>query len=145
MLLRYRRVWYPVVASALAYLIFLLIVSACEDDRVVFRKLTLFADNFVSRKYEQLGSVLNLASHIFNAWFFQKDNEYASLASLCAPQCLACLHSDLNLLSPLCSVLYASKRFVSAADSLGFGLRDYFDIYKSGLIVTGKQIGRAHV
>lgn len=105
--------------------------SACEDDRIVFRKLTLFADNFVFRKYEQLGSVLNLASHIFNAWYFRKDNEFASLASLCAPQCLACLHSDLKLLSPLCSVLYASKRFVSAADSLGFGLRDYYDIYKS--------------
>ena len=27
--------------------------------------------------------------------------------------------------------MYASKRFVAAADSLGFGLRDYFDIYKS--------------
>lgn len=105
--------------------------SACEDDRIVFRKLTLFADNFVFRKYEQLGSVLNLASCIFNAWYFKKDNEFASLASLCAPQCLACLHSDLNLLSPLCSVLYASKRFVSAAYSLGFGLRDYYDIYKS--------------
>lgn len=105
--------------------------SACEDDRIVFRKLTLFADNFVFRKYEQLGSILNLASHIFNAWYFKKDNEFASLASLCAPQCLACLHSDLKLLSPLCSVLYASKRFVSAADSLGFGLRDYYDIYKS--------------
>lgn len=105
--------------------------SACEVDRVVFRKLTLFADSFVKSRYEQLGSVLNLATHIFNAWYFNKDNEYASLASLCAPQCLACLHSDLNLLSPLCSVLYASKRFVSAADSFGFGLRDYFDIYKS--------------
>ena len=105
--------------------------SACEDDRVVFRKLTLFADNFVKSRYEQLGSVLNLATHIFNAWYFNKDNEFASLASLCAPQCLACLHSDLNLLSPLCSVLYASKRFVSAAESLGFGLRDYYDIYKS--------------
>lgn len=105
--------------------------SACEDDRVVFRKLALFADTFVTSRYKQLGSVLNLASHIFNAWFFKKDNEFASLASLCAPQCVACLHSDLNLLSPLCSVLYASKRFVSAADSLGFGLRDYFDIYKS--------------
>ena len=53
------------------------------------------------------------------------------MASLCSSQCLACLHSDLKLLSPLCSVLYASKRFVSAADSLGFGLRDYYDIYKS--------------
>lgn len=105
--------------------------SACEDDRVIFRKLTLFADSFVKSKYEQLGSVLNLALHIFNAWYFKKENEYTSLASLCAPQCLACLHSDLNLLSPLCSVLYASKRFVSAADSLGFGLRDYYDIYKS--------------
>lgn len=105
--------------------------SACEDDRIVFRKLTLFADNFVKSRYEQLGSVLNLATHIFNAWYFNKDNEYAPLASLCAPQCLACLHSDLNLLSPLCTVLYASKRFVSAADSLGFGLRDYYDIYKS--------------
>ena len=105
--------------------------SACEDDRVVFRKLTLFADNFVKFKYEQLGSVLNLATHIFNAWYFKKDNEFASLASLCAPQCLACLHSDLNLLSPLCSVLYASKRFVSAAESLDFSLRDYYDIYKS--------------
>ena len=42
-----------------------------------------------------------------------------------------CLHSVLNLLSPLCSVLYASKRFVSAADSFGFGLRDYYNIYKS--------------
>lgn len=105
--------------------------SACEDDRIVFRKLTLFADNFVSRKYEQLGSVLNLASCIFNAWYFKKDNEFASLASLFAQQCLACLHSDLNLLSPLCSVLYASKRFVSAADFLDFGLRDYYDIYKS--------------
>lgn len=105
--------------------------SACEDDRVVFRKLTLFADNFVISRYKQLGSVFNLASLIFNAWYFNKDNEYASLASLCAPQCLACLHSDLNLLSPLCSVLYASKRFVSAADSFGFGLRDYYDIYKS--------------
>lgn len=105
--------------------------SACEDDRIVFRKLTLFADDFVKSRYELLGSVLNLATHIFNAWYFNKDNEYASLASLCACQCLACLHSDLNLLSPLCSVLYASKRFVSAADSLGFGLRDYFDIYKS--------------
>lgn len=105
--------------------------SACEDDRIVFRKLTLFADNFVKSRYEQLGSVLNLATHIFNAWYFNKDNEYASLASLFAPQCLACLHSDLNLLSPLCSVLYASKRFVSAAYSFGFGLRDYFDIYKS--------------
>lgn len=105
--------------------------SGCEDDRIVFRKLTLFADDFVSRKYDQLGSVLNLASCIFNAWFFKKDNEFASLASLCAPQCLACLHSDLKLLSPLCSVLYASKRFVSAAGSLDFGLRDYFDIYKS--------------
>lgn len=105
--------------------------SACEDDRIVFRKLTLFADNFVFRKYEQLGSVLSLASCIFNAWYFNKDNEFASLASLFAPQCLACLHSDLNLLSPLCSALYASKRFVSAADSLGFGLRDYYDIYKS--------------
>lgn len=105
--------------------------SASEDDRIVFRKLTLFADSFVKARYEQLGSVLNLASHIFNAWYFGKDNEYAPLASLCAPQCLACLHSDLNLLSPLCSVLYASKRFVSAADSLGFGLRDYYDIYKS--------------
>lgn len=105
--------------------------SACEDDRVVFRKLTLFADDFIKSRYEQLGSVLNLATHIFNAWYFNKDNEYASLASLCAPQCLACLHSDLNLLSPLCSVLYASKRFVSAADSFGFGLRDYYDIYQS--------------
>lgn len=105
--------------------------SACEDDRVLFRKLTLFADNFVKSRFEQLGSVRNLASHIFNAWYFNKDNEYASLASLCAPQCLACLYSDLNLLSPLCSVLYASKRFVSAADSFGFGLCDYFDIYKS--------------
>ena len=105
--------------------------SAREDDRIVFRKLALFADNFVKSRYEQLGSVLNLASHIFNAWFFHKDNEYASLASLFAPQCLACLGSDLNLLSPLCNVLYASKRFVSAADSFGFGLRDYFDIYKS--------------
>lgn len=105
--------------------------SACENDRVVFRKLTLFADNFVKSRYEHLGSVLNLATHIFNAWYFNKNNEYASLASLCAPQCLACLHSDLNLLSPLCSVLYASKRFVSAADSFGFGLRDYYDIYKS--------------
>jgi hypothetical protein len=105
--------------------------SACEDDRIVFRKLTLFADSFVKSRYEQLGSVLNLATHIFNAWYFNKDNEYASLASLCASQCLACLHSDLNLLSPLCNVLYASKRFVSAADTLGFGLRDFFDIYKS--------------
>lgn len=105
--------------------------SACENDRVVFRKLTLFADRFVFRKYDQLGSVLNLASRIFNAWYFKKNNEFASLASLCSPQCLACLHSDLKSLSPLCSVLYASKRFVSAADSLGFGLRDYFDIYKS--------------
>ena len=105
--------------------------SACEDDRIVFRKLTLFADNFVQSRYEDLGSVLNLANHIFNAWYFNKDNEYASLASLCAPQCLACLHSDLKLLSPLCTVLYASKRFVSAAHSLDFGLRDYFDIYKS--------------
>jgi hypothetical protein len=105
--------------------------SACEDDRIVLRKLTLFADSVVKSRYEQLGSLLNLATHIFNAWYFNKDNEYASLASLCAPQCLACLHSDLKLLSPLCSVLYASKRFVSAADSLGFGLRDYFDIYKS--------------
>lgn len=105
--------------------------SACEDDRVVFRKLTLFSTSFVKSKYEELGSVLNLASHIFNAWYFKKNNEYASLASLCAPQCLACLHSDLNLLSPLCSVLYASKRFVSAADSLDFSLRDYYDIYKS--------------
>ena len=50
---------------------------------------------------------------------------------MCAPQCLACLHSDLKLLSPLCSVLYASRRFVSAANSLGFGLRDYFDVYRS--------------
>lgn len=105
--------------------------SACENDRVVFRKLTLFADNFVRRKYEQLGSVLNLASCIFNAWYFKKDNEFASLASLCAPQCLACLHSDLKLLSPLCSVLYASKRFVSAAESFDFGLRDYYDVHKS--------------
>lgn len=105
--------------------------SACEDDRIVFRKLTLFADSFVFRKYEQLGSVLNLALHVFNAWYFNKDNEFASLASLCAPQCLACLHSDLKVLSPLCSVFYASKRFVSAANSLGFGLRDYYDIYKS--------------
>lgn len=105
--------------------------SARENDRILFRKLTLFADNFVFRKYEQLGSLLNLASCIFNAWYFKKDNEFASLASLCASQCLACLHSDLKLLSPLCSVLYASKRFVSAAVSLGFGLRDYFDIYKS--------------
>lgn len=105
--------------------------SACENDRVVFRKLTLFSTSFVKSKYEQLGSVLNLASHIFNAWYFKKNNEFASLASLCAPQCLACLHSDLNLLSPLCSVLYASKRFVSAADFLYFSLRDYYDIYKS--------------
>lgn len=105
--------------------------SACEDDRVVFRKLTLFSTSFVKSKYEELGSVLNLASHIFNAWYFKKNNEYTSLASLCAPQCLACLHSDLSLLSPLCSVLYASKRFVSAADSLCFSLRDYYDIYKS--------------
>jgi hypothetical protein len=105
--------------------------SACEDDRVIFRKLTLFADNFVFRKYEQLGSVLNLATHIFNAWYFKKNNEFASLASLCAPQCLACLHSDLKLLSPLCSVLYASKRFVSAAESLDFSLRDYYDVHKS--------------
>lgn len=105
--------------------------SACENDRVVFRKLTLFADSFLIKKYNQLGSVLNLASCIFNAWYFNKDNEFASLASLCAPQCLACLHSDLKLLSPLCSVLYASKRFVSAADSLGFSLRDYFDVYQS--------------
>lgn len=105
--------------------------SACENDRVVFRKLTLFADNFVRSRYEQLGSILSLATHIFNAWYFNKDNEYASLASLCAPQCLACLHSDLKILSPLCSVLYASKRFVSAAYSLDFGLRDYYDIYKS--------------
>ena len=51
--------------------------------------------------------------------------------SLINAQCLACLHSDLKLLSPLCSVLYASKRFVSAADSLGFGLRDYYDVYQS--------------
>lgn len=105
--------------------------SACEDDRVVFRKLTLFSTSFVKSKYEELGSVLNLASHIFNAWYFKKNNEYTSLASLCAPQCLACLHSDLSLLSPLCSVLYASKRFVSAADSLCFSLRDYYDVYKS--------------
>lgn len=105
--------------------------SACENHRIVFRKLTLFADDFVKSRYEQLGSVFNLATHIFNAWYFNKDNEYSSLASLCAPQCLACLHSDLNLLSPLCTVLYASKRFVSAADSFGFGLRDYFDIYQS--------------
>ncbi len=105
--------------------------SACEDDRVVFRKLTLFADDALCKKYERLGSVLNLASCIFNAWYFNKDNEFSSLASLCAPQCLACLHSDLKLLSPLCSVLYASKRFVAAADSLCFGLRDYFDIYQS--------------
>ena len=56
--------------------------SACEDDRIVFRKITLFADNFVKSRYEQLGSVLNLATHIFNAWYFNKDNEYASLASL---------------------------------------------------------------
>lgn len=105
--------------------------SACENDRVVFRKLTLFADYFVFRKYEQLGSVLNLATHIFNAWYFKKDNEFASLASLCAPQCLACLHSDSRFLSPLCSVLYASKRFVSAAESLDFSLRDYYDIHKS--------------
>lgn len=105
--------------------------SACEDDRIVFRKLTLFADSFVISRYKQLGSVVNLATHIFNAWYFKKDNEYASLASLCALQCEACLHSDFKLLSPLCSVLYASKRFVTAADSLGFGLRDYFDIYKS--------------
>ena len=105
--------------------------SACEDDRIVFRKLTLFADTFVKLKYERLGSVLNLAYHIFNAWYFNKDNEYSSLASLCSIQCQACLHSDLKLLSPLCSVLYASKRFVSAAVSLGFGLRDYYDVYKS--------------
>lgn len=105
--------------------------SACENDRIVFRKLTLFADSFVKSRYKKLGSVLNLATHIFNAWYFNKDNEYSSLASLCAPQCLACLHSDLNFLSPLCSVLYSSKRFVSAADSFGFGLRVYFDIYKS--------------
>lgn len=105
--------------------------SACEDDRIVFRKLTLFADSFVRQKYEQLGSVLNLASCIFNAWYFKKNNEFSFLASLCAPQCLACLYSDFKLLSPLCSVLYASKRFVSAADSLGFGLRDYFDIHQS--------------
>lgn len=105
--------------------------SACEDDRIVFRKLTLFADKFVISRYKQLGSVLNLATHIFNAWYFNKDNEYASLASLCSQQCVACLYSDLNLLSPLCSVLYASKRFVTAADSLDFGLRDYYDIYKS--------------
>nr|DAI42136.1 MAG TPA: Replication associated protein [Microviridae sp.] len=105
--------------------------SACENNRIVFRKLTLFADSFVRQKYEQLGSVLNLASCIFNAWYFKKNNELSFLASLCAPQCLACLHSDLKLLSPLCSVLYASKRFVSAADSLGFGLRDYFDIHQS--------------
>ena len=105
--------------------------SACEDDRVVFRKLTLFADSFVKSKYKQLGSVLNLASLIFNSWYFGKNNEFAFLASLCAPQCLACLHSDLKLLSPLCSVLYASKRFVTAADSFGFSLRDYFDIHKS--------------
>lgn len=105
--------------------------SACEDDRIVFRKLTLFADKFVVSRYKQLGSVLNLATHIFNAWYFNKDNEYASLASLCSQQCVACLYSDLDLLSPLCSVLYASKRFVTAADSLGFGLRDYYDIYKS--------------
>lgn len=105
--------------------------SACEDDRIVFRKLTLFADKFVISRYKQLGSVLNLATHIFNAWYFNKDNEYASLASLCSQQCVACLYSDLDLLSPLCSVLYASKRFVTAADSLGFGLRDYYDIYKS--------------
>lgn len=105
--------------------------SACEDDRIVFRKLTLFADKFVISRYKQLGSVLNLATHIFNAWYFNKDNEYASLASLCSQQCAACLYSDLDLLSPLCSVLYASKRFVTAADSLGFGLRDYYDIYKS--------------
>ena len=105
--------------------------STCENDRIIFHKLTLFADDFVRSKYKQLGSVLNLALHIFNAWYFKKDNEFASLASLCAPQCLACLHSDLKLLSPLCSVLYASKRFVSAADSFGFGLRDYYDIYKS--------------
>ena len=72
--------------------------SAFEDDRIVFRKLTLFDDSFVQSSYKRLGSVLNLATHIFNAWYFNKDNEYASLASLCAPQCLACLHSDLNLL-----------------------------------------------
>ena len=41
------------------------------------------------------------------------------------------MHSDLKLLSPLCSVLYASKRFVSAAKSLDFGLRDYYDVHKS--------------
>lgn len=105
--------------------------SACEDDRIVFRKLTLFADKFVVSRYKRLGSVLNLATHIFNAWYFHKDNEYASLASLCSQQCVACLYSDLDLLSPLCSVLYASKRFVTAADSLGFGLRDYYDVYKS--------------
>ena len=105
--------------------------AAFEDDRIVFRKLTIFADSFIKSRYEQLGSVLNLATHIFYTWYFNKVNEYSSLASLCAPQCLACLHSDLKLLSPLCSLLYASKRFVSAADSLGFGLRDYYDIYKS--------------
>ena len=56
--------------------------SACEDDGIVFRKLTLFADKFVKSRYELLGSVLNLATHIFNAWYFNKDNDYASLASL---------------------------------------------------------------
>lgn len=73
---------------------------------------------------------MNLAKHIFNAWYFNKDNEYSSFASLCSTQCLACLHSDLNLLTPLCSVLYASKRFVSAAQDFGFGLRDYYAIYQ---------------
>jgi hypothetical protein len=62
--------------------------SACEDDRIVFRKLTLFADDFVKSRYEQLGSVLNLASHIFNAWYFNKDNKNTCLSR--CDECCAC-------------------------------------------------------
>lgn len=122
---------YSVQRSLLARLLPRFSFSSLTNDQTLFRILGLFGDKNVQLMYQKCGSVLSLAQHIFNAYMFDKRNEYHYLAQLLEVQCLASSHRDMNLLSPLTSALYASKRFVDNAYRFGVSLEKYFDIYTS--------------
>nr|CAI9749773.1 replication initiation protein [Microvirus sp.] len=122
---------YSVRRSLLARLLPRFSFAALTNDQTLFRILTMFSRPEVLSMYQRLGSVLNLAQHIFNSYMFDKRNEYHLLAQLLDVQCLACTHRDMRILSPLTSALYASKKFCDNAVRFGVSLEQYFDIYTS--------------
>ena len=102
-----------------------------KDTQLLFRQLCSYRR--LAEIYGYDASVLDMAKDIYwhaqgfrHNWYCDKIASFARLYSL---QISVCEHYDLNLLSALTSVIYASKRFCLYADSLGYTYREYFAEY----------------